>query len=105
MKIKKILGIFSETKDGKKFVSKKGKEYKKQSVTFAEHGDVIFSIPVFDNKEYQEGDEPKGTAGEIREFNGKKYGSWVFPESAAKKMERENAELRAKLEAFEKTGK
>lgn len=102
MKIKKILGTFSETKDGKPFVSKKGKAYQKQSVTFAEHGDVIFSIPVFDGKLYQEGDEVRGTAGEIRDYNGKKYGNWNFPETPAKKLERENAELKAKLEAFEK---
>ena len=105
MKIKQILGTFSETKDGKPFVSKKGKSYKKQSVVFAEYGDVIFSIPVFDDKVYKEGDEPKGTAGEIREFNGKKYGSWNFPISEKKKIENENAELKAKLEAFVKSGK
>jgi len=97
MKIKSILGTFSETKDGKKFISKKGKAYQKQSITFAEYGDVIFSIPVFDGKVFKEGDDVKGTAGEIREFNGRKYGNWNFPESEAKKLERENAEMKAKL--------
>jgi hypothetical protein len=101
MKIKIILGTFSETKDGKKFVSKAGKTYKKQSVVFAEHGDVIFSLPIFD-KEYKEGDDVKGEAGEIREYNGKKYGNWNFPKSKAKiEMEAKDAEiakLRAQLE-------
>lgn len=93
MKIKKILGTFSETKDGKPFISKKLKPYKKQSIVFAEYGDVIFSIPVFD-KEYKEGDDVKGTAGEIREFNGKKYGSWDFPKSKAKlELEEKDKEI------------
>lgn len=103
MKILKILGTFSETKDGKKFVSKKGVSYQKQSITFAEFGDVIFSIPVFNDKLYKEGDDVRGDAGEIREFNGKKYGNWNFPKSKAKleleAKEKEIADLKAALAA------
>lgn len=99
MKIKQILGTFDKTKDGVPFIAKTSKKpYKKQSIVFAEYGDVIFSIPVFDDKLYKEGDEVKGTAGEIREFNGKKYGNWNFPVSNKKKMELEIAALKAQLQ-------
>ena len=101
MKIKKILGTFDTTKDKKPFVSRKGILYKKQSVIFAEYGDVIFSLPIFNNKEYKEGDDVKGTVGDIREYNGKKYGNWDFPKSKAKleveAKDKEIAELKAKL--------
>lgn len=100
MKIKQILGTFDKTKDGVPFIAKASKKpYQKQSVVFAEYGDVIFSIPVFDGKVFKEGDDVKGTAGEIREFNGKKYGAWNFPVSAKKKLELEVAALKAQLAA------
>lgn len=103
MIIKKVLGTFSETKDKKPFISKKGVPYQKVSVVFAEYGETIFSIPIFIDKksgkypEYKEGDDIKGEAGEIREYNGKKYGSWNFPKSKAKLAEEEIAMLKAKL--------
>lgn len=93
MKIHKILGTFSTKKDGTPFITKTLKPYKKQSIQFAEYGDVIFSIPVFD-KEYKEGDDVRGTAGDIKEFNGKKYGNWNFPKSKAKlESEAKDAEI------------
>ena len=98
MIIKKLLGTYDKTKAGVPFIAKTSKKpYKKQSVTFAEYGDVVFSIPVFDDKLYKEGDDVRGQAGEIREFNGKKYGSWEFPLSGKKKLEKEVEELRKQL--------
>ena len=101
MKIKQILGTFEKTKDGKDFVSKKGVKYQKQSIVFAEHGDVIFSIPVFNGKVYKEGDDVRGEAGDIREYNGKKYGNWNFPVSKAKKAELEVEALKKKIAEME----
>jgi hypothetical protein len=105
MKIKQILGTFDKTKDGVPFTIKNGaragEAYQKQSVVFAEHGETIFSLPCFKGKLYKEGDDVKGEAGEIREYNGKKYGNWNFPKSKAKleaeAKDKEIADLKAQL--------
>lgn len=102
MQIKRILGTFDTNKAGEPFIAKSsGKPYKKQSVTFSEYGDVIVSLPVFNDKVYKEGDDVRGKIGEIREYNGKRYANWDFPKSKAKLAEEENAILRKKLAALE----
>ena len=103
MIIKKVLGTFDTKKNGEPFISKKMVPYRKISVTFAEYGETIFSIPIFKDaktgqfKDYHDGDDIKGTAGPIRDWNGKKYGDWIFPKSKAKLAEEEIADLKRKL--------
>lgn len=70
--VKKIVGTYDKTKDGKPFLTKQGKPYSKSTVTFEETGEKLVTVMVWSG---QTCNEKQVFDGEIveREWQGKKY--------------------------------
>ncbi len=70
--VKQIVGVYDKTKDGKPFVTKNGKSYKKATVTFVETGEKMVTVMVWNDKTCEIGQVFEGEI-EEREWQGKKY--------------------------------
>lgn len=71
--INTIVGIYDKSKDGKAFITKTNKPYKKATVKYTETGDKMVTMPVWSgNQEPKVGDVVQGEITE-RDWQGKKY--------------------------------
>lgn len=70
--VNKIVGVYDKSKDGKAFVTKTGKPYKKATVTFTETGEKLVTVMVWTGQTCDVGQVFEGEITE-REWNGNKY--------------------------------
>lgn len=70
--VKKIVGTYDKSKDGKPFLTKQGKPYSKSTVTFEETGEKLVTVMVWSGQTCNEGQVFDGEIAE-REWQGKKY--------------------------------
>lgn len=91
-KITKIISVYEKTKDGKPFVTKKGKSFKKQTVALKEYGENMVTVPIWQGKELLQVDDVIDGEVTTREWQDKTYYdfNWAKKDSVLDEIARLN---------------